>query len=284
MKKLLSIFCVLVLIAALLCGCVAEELPEEESHPDATTTTALTTFSTAPTTTVTQTATETTAVTTQDTTTGVTATPSTTSVTTVVTVTVTQTGTGTQTQPEQPPIIEDKFPPTVEIEGYSVRRSFGNWAVILAYNGTEKEVQVPIPLSNYIITNFSFNIYHDSPVETVYLPEYSEDWPYSPIELSSGRRNPYAKTLSTFYLPRSIDKYKVAAGVLRSEMFWSPGGAPEQHVYLPKTATFDCSFVEKHCSHITEEGDTVTYHMTGSYNAAGEEILAPTTFTLHYYE
>ena len=283
MKKLLSIFCVLVLIAALLCGCIAEELPEEESRPETTTTTALTTFSTAPTTTITQTATETTSVTTQDTATGVTATPPTTTVTTVVTVTVTQTGTGTQTQPEQPTVIEDRFPSTVEIEGYSARCSFGNRVVFLAYNGTEKEVQVPILLSNYIIINFSFNIYHDSPVETVYLPEYPEDCPYSPIELSSDRRNPYAKTLSTFYLPRSIDKYKID-GTLNARMFWSPGGAPEQHVYLPKTATFDCSYMAEHCSHITEEGNTVTYHMSGSYNAAGKEMEAPTTFTVHYYE
>jgi hypothetical protein len=42
--------------------------------------------------------------------------------------------------------------------------------------------------------------------------------------------------------------------------------------------------VEKYSSHITEEGDTVTYHISGSYNAAGEEMYAPTTFTLHYYE
>ena len=91
-RRLTAVALVLLLLLS-LCGCMAEELPEEISRPETTRTTAATTLSTAPTTTATVTITDTTVVTTDATTQTATQT-ATTVVTTQVTTKVTVTATG----------------------------------------------------------------------------------------------------------------------------------------------------------------------------------------------
>ena len=92
-RRLTAVALVLLLLLS-LCGCMAEELPEEISRPETTRTTPATTLSTAPTTTQAVTATDTTAATSDNTTTQTATQTATTVVTTQVTTKVTVTVTG----------------------------------------------------------------------------------------------------------------------------------------------------------------------------------------------
>ena len=108
-RRLTAVALVLLLLLS-LCGCIAEELPEEISRPETTRTTPATTLSTAPTTTQAVTATDTTAATSDNTTTQTATQTATTVVTTQVTTKVTATATGSTAAPTtaapQKPTIE----------------------------------------------------------------------------------------------------------------------------------------------------------------------------------